>query len=314
MGRIVFSLFLAVAASSLCCVHRASAQDMNEITQLMSAAQNSWFGQSYRWKVEQFTEITAEAMAGQIEAAKKELESLPKSDPNYARNSKNIQYRIDALNGAIGKQKAVVEITAKLVSPSKWRVEYRYLEPVVENTTVFLSGPNGGAFQFLNDQKILRYHDNAKSVLADILRGVPDFIVASHLASMENSQIIKSPDKQDLLSFISGVSHLKYNLVIDPKTFQVNALDELGGGDKMMRSIVSEGDGKSLSKQFDPNSGSIIQQQTWQLEDRSPLGAVSEDEFAIKVPRGFALQVPDGDHSFKVVPIEGFQDLIFKKD
>lgn len=290
------------------------AQTSSEISQLLAASQNSWFGYSYRWKIEQITEITAESMKGQIDSIKKQLELLSTSDPDYANKKANLEYAVQAFEGSLGTNKAEIEVTALLATPSKWRIEYRFIKPHFENPTVYLTAPNGGALEYLNEQKILRYHESAKSVLADVLRGIPEFAAASHLSNLDTSKIDMSSSEHDAVLFISDISNLKYKLRFDPKTFTLSAFEELTGGETVMRLINVKSDGRYCSKQFNPTTGAVVQEQKWTELHRSPLGAISQGEFTAKIPDGFILELPEGDHAYKAVPIEGFKNLIFKQE
>lgn len=239
---------------------------------------------------------------------------LSTSDPDYANKKANLEYAVQAFEGSLGTNKTEIEVTALLATPSKWRIEFRFIKPHVENSTVYLSAPNGGALEYLNEQKVLRYHESAKSVLADVLRGIPDFAAASHLSNLDASKIDMSSSEHDAISFISDISHLKYNLKFDPKKFTLSGFEELTGGGKVMRLIDIKNDGRYCSRQFNPTTGSVVQEQNWTELNRSPLGAISQGEFTAKIPDGFILELPEGDHSYKAVPIEGFKNLIFKQE
>lgn len=290
-----------------------SAQTAEETLQHLSASHRSWFGYSYHWEVEQTTEITAGDVNGPINVLKKQLESLPSGDLDSVYKKTNSEALIQSLREAVGTDKMVLEITASLVSPSKWRVECHFIKPEIEATTVFLSMPDGSAFEYLYAQKLIRYHEAARYALAHILRGIPAFVADWQLTGINRETLKPSPDGKNIYSFISKVSHLKYDFAFNPKTFEVTDLHEFDGNNTVVRSVRADGECNFTSKQFDRNTGAVTQQQIWHFKGRHPLTTINENEFVAKIPDDFDLMIPNGDHSHKIVSPEEFRNFLKNK-
>ncbi len=247
--------------------------------------------------MEQKTAVDRSSIEKNIESLKKKAQSLDKFDENYALNKKNIDQFIHSLEQTPSEMTEEIEITAEIVSLTKWRINFWPKQIDKSLSTTYIADGSGVVYGINEGTQTIEIGKNPITSLAKVLRGVPEVQAASALASFRSETL--KPIKITAGSGITfkTISDVLMQVGFNDKLMCKFVLEKTENGQIIRRVQLSE-NGRDLAEFFSSDS-KPIQTQSWLLVNKSTLPDLRGSHYSYKFRPGYAVFIlgPDGERT-----------------